>query len=343
MQFTAVYYDGILSNSQQVNVVVEEDGQLVLNGLAEVRTYEWDSVKVSSQLGTTSRSLYFPDGSKCDTDAHEKINALLAKTKRNRGSRALHLLESKPKYVLIFAVLVAAFTLLILSAGLPALSSKVAYSLPPLIDETLANGSMELLDKYYFEPTTLSAKVQTRLLEKFNIMVKSVGEEHKYELLFRSSDFIGANAFALPSGIVVITDQLVNLAENDEELKTIFAHEVGHVVHRHSIRSVLQNSAVMLVLIAITGDIFASSTFIAAFPFLLIQTKFSREFEREADQFSYDYLLENNIDLQHFINILKRITQDVEPTTEEKFKYLSTHPLTTERIKKFTNNESKLD
>ena len=130
----------------------------------------------------------------------------------------------------------------------------------------------------------------------------------------------------------------MKLAENDEELIAIFAHEIGHVVHRHAMRSVLQNSAVVLILIAVTGDIFASSTFTAALPLLLIQTKFSREFEIEADQFSYEYLIDNNIDLKHFADIMKRITQDDNPETEEKFKYLSTHPLTTERIRKFTKN-----
>lgn len=336
MRFSAVFYDGKQSNSQNVDVIIQEDGQVSLNGLAEIRTFKWQDVKVSSQLGTTSRSLYFPDGSKCETDAHELINVLLAKSKRNKAARLLHLLESRLKYVLTAAVIVIAFTWFMIVFGLPALASKVAYSLPSSVDETLAQNSMELLDKIYMDPTELSDDVQTRLQTEFQKMVHSIGEEHDYELLFRNSEIIGPNAFALPSGTIVMTDQLVELAEIDEELITIFAHEIGHVVHRHSMRSVLQNSAIVLVLIAVTGDVFASSTFAAALPLLLVQTKFSREFEREADQYSYDYLIDNNIDLKHFANIMKRITQDDNPETEEKFKYLSTHPITTERIRKFT-------
>lgn len=342
MRFSAIFYDGKQSNSQNVDVIVAEDGQVTLNGLAEIRTFEWQDIKVSSQLGTTSRSLYFPDGSKCETDAHEQINVLLANYKRNKAARYLHLLESRLKYVLTAAVIVIAFIWFMIVLGLPALASKVAYSLPTSIDETLGQGSMELLDKIYMDPTELSDEVQTRLQIKFKKIVQSISDEHSYELLFRSSEIIGPNAFALPSGTIVMTDQLVKLAENDEELIAIFAHEIGHVVHRHAMRSVLQNSAIVLVLIALTGDVFASSTFTAALPLLLIQTKYSREFEIEADQFSYEYLVDNNIDLKHFADIMKRITQDNNPETEEKFKYLSTHPLTTERIRKFTkNNQSE--
>ena len=338
MRFSAVFYDGKQSNSQNVDVIVAKDGQVTLNGLAEIRAFKWQDIKVSSQLGSTARSLYFPDGSKCETDAHEQINVLLANSKRNKAARLLHLLESRLKYVLTAAVIVVAFTWFMIVLGLPALASKVAYSLPSSVDETLGQGSMELLDKIYMDPTELSDEVQTRLQIEFQKMVQSIRDEHNYELLFRSSEIIGPNAFALPSGTIVMTDQLVKLAENDEELIAIFAHEIGHVVHRHAMRSVLQNSAVVLILIAVTGDIFASSTFTAALPLLLIQTKFSREFEIEADQFSYEYLIDNNIDLKHFADIMKRITQDDNPETEEKFKYLSTHPLTTERIRKFTKN-----
>ncbi len=47
---------------------------------------------------------------------------------------------------------------------------------------------------------------------------------------------VGANAFALPSGIVVMTDELVELAKTDDELVAVLAHEIGHVRGRHALR-----------------------------------------------------------------------------------------------------------
>ncbi len=60
---------------------------------------------------------------------------------------------------------------------------------------------------------------------------------------FRASPIIGANAFALPGGIVIVTDQLMQLAEHDDEILAVLAHEIGHVKHRHVLRGLPQDSA----------------------------------------------------------------------------------------------------
>ena len=60
---------------------------------------------------------------------------------------------------------------------------------------------------------------------------------------------------------------------------------------------------------------------------------YSREFEREADNYAYQYLTTNEIQLDSFAIILKKITEsDSEPGIEN---YLSSHPATSERIKRF--------
>ena len=338
MQFVAKFFDGQTSRSHNVTVVVDNNEQLTLHGLDKIRVYSWSETKVSSQLGSTPRSLYFQDGAKCETSAHDVINALLRKSNKARGSRALHKLESKLKYVLSATLLVIAFTGFMVFYGIPKLAEKVAYSIPPSVDAYLAQGSMDILDKLYMDPSELSEETKLRLSKKFHAMAHLTNDAHNFELLFRSSPLLGANAFALPSGTIVVTDDLVQLAENDFEIMSIFAHEIGHVVHRHSMRSVLQNSAILLVLTAVTGDVFSSSAFTAALPLLLIQTKFSREFEVEADRYSYEYLVSNNIETHHFANILIRITGG-ESDVENKLKYISTHPLTKDRIELFTGGE----
>ena len=86
---------------------------------------------------------------------------------------------------------------------------------------------------------------------------------------------MGANAFALPNGTIVVTDDLVKLAEHDDELVAVLAHEIGHVVSRHALRRVLQDSGVMLLVAGITGDIVSISSLAAALPTLLIEAKYS--------------------------------------------------------------------
>ena len=65
---------------------------------------------------------------------------------------------------------------------------------------------------------------------------------HRIE--FRKSR-IGPNAFALPGGSIVITDELVALVDGDAAVVTgVLGHELGHVRHRDGMRMLLQASAV---------------------------------------------------------------------------------------------------
>ena len=71
---------------------------------------------------------------------------------------------------------------------------------------------------------------------------------------------------------------------------------------------------------------------------VLMETSFSRKFEHEADQYAFDYMQEHNIDTKHFASILHKITGEDEGGEKSVFSYLSTHPVTTERTRRFTES-----
>ena len=159
----------------------------------------------------------------------------------------------------------------------------------------------------------------------------AVGGEHHYQLEFRSSDRTGANAFALPSGIIVITDALLEVAEDDRELIAVLAHEVGHVVNRHVLRRAIQGSVVTLLMGTLTGDVISVSTLAVTIPVALMEAKYSREFESEADRFAIQYLSHKNISTQYFVAILQRLDQS-HNAEKRATGFLDTHPASTERI-----------
>ena len=92
-------------------------------------------------------------------------------------------------------------------------------------------------------PTTLTHERQIKLRADFDTFLKAAGDTTPYQIEFRAMKGQGANAFALPSGTIVISDELVLLAEDDREIVAVLAHECAHVRHRHVLRAVLQNSA----------------------------------------------------------------------------------------------------
>ena len=114
--------------------------------------------------------------------------------------------------------------------------------------------------------------------------------DYPLQVMFRKGGALGPNAFALPDGTIVFTDEMVRLAEHDDELSAVLAHEIGHVVRRHGMRTIIQDSLLGFLILAITGDITGSSELFIGLPVLLTEMAYSREFEREADQYALAYM-----------------------------------------------------
>ena len=140
----------------------------------------------------------------------------------------------------------------------------------------LGSGAMRTLDQLFFAHSTLDSAQRARLRTHFENMTRELDPAFRFDLFFRHSEALGANAFALPNGIIVVTDDLVNLAEHEDEILGVLAHEIGHVVGRHALRRVLQNSGVVLLVAGITGDIVSISSLAAALPALYSSGRLSR-------------------------------------------------------------------
>jgi Zn-dependent protease with chaperone function len=292
-----------------------------------------DEVSFSSRLGNTPRSLKLPNDSVCYILENDLVDDYLKNHGASSAASIIHLLESRVIYVLFAVVFTAIFSWGMLAYGIPFMSSEIAYNLPADVDRSLGQGTLETLDKIAFGETRLDEKRRAQLSTRFEDIKKQIDGGEEYELVFRHGGKIGANAFALPSGIIIMTDELVELSEDDDEVVSVIAHELGHLVHRHSVRMVLQDSAVAVLIATITGDPFSTSSLVVALPTLLVNSKYSREFEREADDYAYRYLVANNIELYKYANILQRITGD--ETGEGAANYLSSHPTTDDRLQRF--------
>ncbi|MDW3096103.1 MAG: M48 family metallopeptidase [Gammaproteobacteria bacterium] len=337
MKFEATYYDGVHPVVNKVTVLVSSNGKANFIGAEISYNCHWQDILVGNQLGNTARSLQLPNGAKCESFAQKEINQLQNQFSASVISRYIHKLESHWYYVLTASLVVAVFTWGMIVYGIPSLAKTVAHALPVSIDERLAEGTLTILDERLLKASELDKKIQSRLQDKFLEMVRNTQDDHNFQLLFRKG--LGANAFALPSGHVVVTDELVEIADNDDEILAVLAHEIGHVVHEHGLRSVLQSSAVALLLTAVTGDISSTSGFAAAMPIILLETSYSRKFELEADEYALDYMQAYNIDTKHFATILEKITGIEDSLMQDNaFSYLSTHPATYERIQPFIDN-----
>jgi Zn-dependent protease with chaperone function len=168
-------------------------------------------------------------------------------------------------------------------------------------------------------------------------------EDLPLHLSFHASP-IGANAFALPGGSIVVTDDLVALAPEPAHIAAVITHELGHVAGRHGLRNLIQASVVATVIGLWTGDMSSLATSGAT---LLLSTTYSRQFEREADAYGAALLLHSGRSPALLAEMLERLEASAgegdqaagggDETAAEDWagrlgRYLSTHPPTPERI-----------
>ncbi|QKT03559.1 M48 family metallopeptidase [Ectothiorhodospiraceae bacterium 2226] len=287
-------------------------------------------IEVSSRIGNTPRFLRFPSGGSFETADNDAVDRALAARRLGRG--LAHRLESRLRVVLLGLVVTIAFVWGTIQWGVPALAKVAAEALPPHVNQHMDGAVLSALDRQLLHPSTLDEDEQARLLTVFAPFLDEVDPAYRLRVLFRDAGHsIGPNALALPSGTVIFTDQLVELAERDEELIGVLAHEIGHVVGRHGMRQTLQASALGLLAVLVVGDVSSVSSAVIALPLLLTELGYTRNFEREADRYALATLARHDIDAAHLAAILQRLGGEGEEPGEWSG-YLSTHPPTAERL-----------
>jgi Zn-dependent protease with chaperone function len=340
MGVSAGYYDGRVSTRREVTISLEGKA-LRIYGPGMDASYPLDSIRVTAGVGAIRRSIRLPNGGMCEVCN----SAFLAEIERQQGkgrfTSLLHCWERSIPLASAAVVLTVAVVVIFMRFGVPALARHVAFVLPVSAEASLGRESLATLDRFMFKPSRVGLERQRELQALFRGMSASMPGGSGYRLVFRASPPLGANALALPSGIVVMTDAMVSLAKNNEELSAVLAHELGHVRERHLLRHVLQNSVATLLMATITGDIVSVTSLSATLPTALIDAKFSRDFEREADDAACTYLRQKGIPLRRYTDILSRLQTELDKKTKESVKgeetfrnYLSTHPATDERIRR---------
>ena len=130
--------------------------------------------------------------------------------------------------------------------------------------------------------------------------VAGMPDGDKYKLEFRKLPGDLPNAFAIPGGPIVVSDGLVAALQDEDAFLAVVAHEIGHQVHRHVLRQVLQGSAVIVAATMLTGDVSSASGVVLAVPTFLLSSRYSRDFEREADDYAFAALRERGITPEWF-------------------------------------------
>jgi Zn-dependent protease with chaperone function len=312
------------------SLVLSEDGvMLLVSGpdgvLAQASP---GTVRVTSRLGNLRRKLEFPDGSGFETEDNDAIDALL---KPRDG--ILHRLEKSWRMMLVAVLLCAAVAALFALYGVPATAGWLARRTPASVAGFVSRQTLETIDDRLLKPTHLPAADQQRMAGLFRLMAAAaLRGETGYRLLLRDAPLIGPNAFALPDGDIVVTDQLVHLAQNDEELEGVVAHEMSHVDHAHGLQRIYQASMVPAVAAFITGDASQVGHIATILPGVLLQSAYSREFEQQADDDAAAEMRRTGKNPATLGDLLERIDAKMCGAKGCLPSWLGSHPATAARV-----------
>lgn len=346
MQFEADYYDGISPRAKRVLVnIVNDHFAFTVSGNPEDATVRQQPLNVlindchvQARLGSGKRLIDLPDGSRLETDFKDLENYLPART-ASKFWRCVHYAETHKLVIAIAFVGVALASAALLKYGVPVMAKYAALATPASMEKDLGKQTLDTLDNDKlgaFSASKIPAAKQKEVEAALAAMCAKTNNCPVYQLNFRKSPEIGANAFALPGGYMVITDELIDLAKSNDEIVAVLAHELGHVKGRHALRQTLQGTVSGLIILAITGDV---SSIASGLPALMMNMSYTRELETEADNYSLQSLKAACIPTQAFASLLMRLEKS-HGGGGAMPEIISSHPDSKSRIIPFLKDHS---
>ncbi|TAN53661.1 MAG: M48 family metallopeptidase [Methylococcaceae bacterium] len=330
MKINAFYYDGLSSSRQPVEVLFSESAEAHIHGANIDRYCSLGDLRISPRIGNTARHIYLNGGGQLETADNDAVDALARGFEHGKAHRLAHRLE-KSWPVALAALLLAALAIWAgIEYGVPATARWAAANMPESVRVKIGAESLATLDKVWLHASALDGGVQQRLRGRLRHFTAALPAQPVYRLEFRDSGALGANAFALPGRTLVVTDALVKLADSDEQIIAVLAHEIGHVEYDHGLRTLLQNSMTALMVAVALGDITSISSLAVTLPTVLVEARYSRQFEWEADRYALTVLKAEHIPVRFYAEILEHLQRSNQDSSAAD--YFSSHPDLQQRI-----------
>ncbi|MDM8548811.1 M48 family metallopeptidase [Desulfobacterales bacterium HSG2] len=193
-------------------------------------------------------------------------------------------------------------------------------------------------------------KEATELLKQISAPLFSRIPEKRHAFTVHIAKDEAVNAFALPGGHIVLNTGLLLSAESAEEALGVLAHEAAHVTLQHGLKQLLSSAGIYILIQAFLGDAEGLLAIIADNGAFLLTQKYSRDYEREADDKGWSYLVNAEINPRGMIVFFSRLLEEEEKmshksvaTVGDTLNFLSTHPTTRERIEYLQRKGKEID
>jgi predicted Zn-dependent protease len=172
------------------------------------------------------------------------------------------------------------------AAAVGPLTGAIVDALPVAVDRQLG----ALAAKGFADPATVTAEEQARADRILAELVGALDEEERAAIgtpTLTLQDDEAVNAFALPGGALFVNVGLLRKAEvDDDALRGVLAHELGHVRHRHGMRQLVRSQLFGLALAWLFGSLENLEALLVDQSAALLSLAYSRAMEEESDDFA---------------------------------------------------------
>jgi predicted Zn-dependent protease len=331
-------FDGRQARPIPVRLSLRE-GVLHIHGEGVMLQFPERQVRWPERQRHGARIAYLPDGSTLQHADGQQWDRW-ARASGHREGQVVGWMQSWRK-ALAASVLLVAASVATWVWGVPLAGHAALAFIPQRVDESVGEQAMQSFEQGMLQPSKLGAQEQAAIRQRFEQAMKAAfpnGSAPHWQLYFRGSKngAIGPNAFALPGGHVVLTDEMVAmLKDRPDTLVGVLAHELGHVQHRHGMQMVVQASLLSGMSALVLGDV---SGLLAVVPVVLAQSAYSRDAEHQADVEAARTLKAAGIPPTVMVELFERIATERERRHMGDLPIaLADHPADAERIAFFKN------
>lgn len=148
------------------------------------------------------------------------------------------------------------------------------------------------------------------------------------------------NAYALPGGTVVVYSGILKGMQQESELAALLAHEMSHVLLRHSLRNIFRELSASLILQTFLGDLGGMQSELILEADRFRGLSYSRELETEADLNGLKIMTENRVALQGMLSLMQQLKAQESVALPE---FVSTHPLPETRLEAIAAEITRLN
>jgi len=326
------YLDGRSANCQGVTILLEPECVSLTTESGEVLRIPYRSLRQTQGFYEAE-----PIRLEWGGDLAEAIiiqeSAFLSSLHQKAGRNAKHFHNPSNRSLRLKLTLAAAVASILIAVslylwGIPAMATAVTPYVPIPWEKKLGAGVMA-----HFASLENLCNDEVLLQSVDQILSRLISGRSDIPYTFEISiiDSPMVNAFAAPGGYIGLYHGLIKQTGSPEELAGVLAHEVQHIIKRHSTQALLQQASSQILMAALSGDVSGAQSFGLANAGQLVLLTNSRRAEREADMEGMKMLIASGIDPEGMITFFEGM-KEKEDKMPGFFKYFSSHPGTQGRI-----------